>query len=535
MIACALAAGSYTVCVLSGTATSIKAPFLLAVYAGCAAALAFVARARRAERRAWALLAIAAAGYGLSASEYALDPRAAELFPSYRDAGLFLFYPLAVAGFVALIRARQVARANSLVWVDAAGAGLVLAAVGMQFLSKAHPAAPAAAAVFSEQALYVIGDLVFAGFIAAASALNHWRGGRAFGLLAAGSGLLATADLSFAASPRLGEAAAVAAQILWPWAMIAVAAAGLPRVEIAEPRETPLLEVLAIPAGSVVFAAILLVGQSHSGPLSGELRTLCAAALLAAVVRFSLTVATNTKLLAQARRQGMHDELTQLPNRGLLLDRAAHALEGIGRDCECVALLFLDLDGFKLLNDSFGHAEGDKVLRQVARRLAAALRPTDTVGRLAGDEFVGICCLHEADEALFVAERLARAVAEPMTLDGEAISISASVGIAVTSKPDYGAENLLAEADTAMYRAKRRGRGIELYGRDPEESPSKRLQLALELRRAVANEDLTLAFQPIFHIPSGQISEVEPLVRWKHPVLGPVSPGIFIRSQRHSA
>jgi diguanylate cyclase (GGDEF)-like protein len=230
----------------------------------------------------------------------------------------------------------------------------------------------------------------------------------------------------------------------------------------------------------------------------------------------------------EAVHQATHDPLTGLPNRSLVLDRLDQALFRAGRTGARVTVLFADLDRFKVVNDSFGHSTGDGVLLTVADRLLAAVRPHDTVGRLAGDEFVVVCEDLTDNEAALVAERVAAAVAEPIVLDGRETVITASIGIA-HAEPGTRAEDILRDSDVAMYRAKERGRArIELFDAELRRRMLARLEMERSLRSAIADGELRLAYQPIVCFDDWRVVAAEALVRWQHPERGVVQPAEFI-------
>jgi diguanylate cyclase (GGDEF)-like protein len=229
-----------------------------------------------------------------------------------------------------------------------------------------------------------------------------------------------------------------------------------------------------------------------------------------------------------AIRQAHHDSLTGLPNRTLVLERLSHALVRARRNDARVAVLFVDLDRFKLVNDSLGHSIGDEVLVEVADRLRASVREGDTVARLAGDEFVVLCEDVDGLEVLHVAERVAQAVAQPIPLYGRDTVITASIGIAYAD-PSSQAEDVLRDSDVAMYRAKERGRArIELFDRLMRKQTLERIEIEHALRRAMREDELRLHYQPIFSADPLELVAVEALVRWQHPDRGLVAPDEFI-------
>ncbi|HUZ19013.1 MAG TPA: EAL domain-containing protein [Acidimicrobiales bacterium] len=231
----------------------------------------------------------------------------------------------------------------------------------------------------------------------------------------------------------------------------------------------------------------------------------------------------------QLTYHALHDELTGLPNRVLFFDRLTVAL-GRARRHAPVAVLFLDLDRFKLVNDSLGHDAGDQLLVQVAARLSSALRESDTIARFGGDEFVVLCeDVVSADEVVGVAERLSQSLAAPIALaDGE-VFITTSIGIAFSEGPDQTPQALLRDADAALYRAKELGRGgYELFNEQMRARAVERLATVNALHRAIERDELLLYYQPIVELVSGSIVGMEALVRWQHHERGLVPPTEFI-------
>jgi diguanylate cyclase len=233
--------------------------------------------------------------------------------------------------------------------------------------------------------------------------------------------------------------------------------------------------------------------------------------------------------------QALHDTLTGLPNRALFLDRLKLALARAERRQSSVAVLFLDLDRFKLINDSLGHDAGDRVLIDVGARLQKALRPGDTVARFGGDEFTALCEDVPSERAvLAIAERMSQAVGMPFPLGhGEVDTfLTVSIGIAM-AEGDVSqtglAESLVRDADAAMYRAKERGKSrVELYDARLRERAVRRLSIESALYRALERDELRLHFQPQIDLASGRIVSWEALLRWEHPERGLLEPGEFI-------
>ncbi len=226
----------------------------------------------------------------------------------------------------------------------------------------------------------------------------------------------------------------------------------------------------------------------------------------------------------------LHDELTGLPNRALFFDRLRQCLQAERRNGRLTAVLFCDLDNFKLVNDTLGHSVGDQLLRDVGTRIQHLLRPGDTVARFGGDEFVVLATdLHSEEEVIFVAERLVRAVREPMVVGGADRVVTVSVGAAVASPLDDDPETVLSHADTALYRAKALGRDrAEVFDADLQQLAHDRLDLESALRAAVHAEQLQLHYQPQVDVATGEVTCVEALVRWHRPGVGLVPADVFV-------
>ena len=240
---------------------------------------------------------------------------------------------------------------------------------------------------------------------------------------------------------------------------------------------------------------------------------------------------------AELARQATHDALTGLPNRVLFERKTTEALERSKTTHSSVAVLFIDLDKLKHVNDTIGHAVGDQLIVTVARRLAAATRPSDLVARISGDEFVVLCeGLLDEQVALDVAERIRMSITGPLVLQGVEIEAGASIGVAMSTPELLNTESaadaavtLLRSADTAMYRAKQRGRGrSELYSEDMRTAAKARQTLASELEQALAGNQFAVVFQPIESAHTGRVVAAEALLRWNHPTRGLLAPGAFL-------
>lgn len=227
--------------------------------------------------------------------------------------------------------------------------------------------------------------------------------------------------------------------------------------------------------------------------------------------------------------RALHDPLTGLPNRLLFLDRVGVSLTRIERSFAPVAVFFIDLDRFKLVNDSLGHSVGDRMLIDIARRLRGAMRPEDTVSRFGGDEFTILGDNIDESAAKVVAERISSSLAKPFVIDGRELFANASIGVSICRDHRAQAEAMLRDSDAAMYRAKERGgSNFEIFEGGMRSRATARLALENDLRRAIEREELHLDYQPLVSLDTGRIFGVEALVRWNHPLRGLLAPGEFI-------
>ena len=231
----------------------------------------------------------------------------------------------------------------------------------------------------------------------------------------------------------------------------------------------------------------------------------------------------------QLEHQALHDALTGLPNRTLLIDRLNHALDFAKRERKPLGLLLLDLDRFKEVNDTLGHAVGDRLLRDVAQRLEEPIRRTDTIARLGGDEFaVLLPAVTDLERAFRVSQRIVDALQQPFWV--ESLSLEVGVSIGVSLYPDHADDEskLLQCADVAMYMAKENQTHIEIYSQDKDHNTIRHLTLTGELRKAIEDNQLSFEYQPTMNLQRDEISHVEALARWKHPTHGNIPPDEFI-------
>ena len=324
-----------------------------------------------------------------------------------------------------------------------------------------------------------------------------------------------------------GEAVALTLVAL---GLLGVAAFDPATSQVPEPRLQPLRPLPALQVGVLVGAVLLgpAMVALHIDRRDTLPTVVVVGGLLSGLVFAHLLHLVQGRAVIEHRAH--HDDLTGLPNRSLLGDRTTIALAHARRSGARCAVLFVDLDRFKKVNDSLGHAVGNLLLTSVAQRLRGVIRAGDTVARLGGDEFVVLLAhIDAADEAAAVAENILAAFAEPFIVGRHRLFSSPSIGIAVSPDDGDSAEGLLKAADIAMYRAKQRGRQTFcIFDRSMNDEVHERLELESELHTAVERGQLCLHYQPKIHLPTGRVTGVEALLRWDHPELGLLEPSRFI-------
>jgi diguanylate cyclase (GGDEF)-like protein len=295
---------------------------------------------------------------------------------------------------------------------------------------------------------------------------------------------------------------------------------------IALHSRAPLLRTLRIGFPNHAFLSLVLLAAA---PLVAVVMGARSVWLVLLFVVPLAAIYANAEVSGQREHQAHHDELTGLSNRKLLIRTTADALAQAAASGSKAGFLLLDLDRFKEVNDTLGHAVGDRLLRIIAHRLTHSVRPGDLVARLGGDEFaVLLPSVREVESAREVAARLRAALSEPIRLEGMSFDIEASVGIAIYPDDATGFEQLMQRADVAMYLAKERRSGVERYLADSDRNSPTRLALLGDLRRGLDRGELELHFQPKVLLENGQAAGVEALVRWQHPTRGLMTPDEFI-------
>jgi diguanylate cyclase (GGDEF)-like protein len=446
--------------------------------------------------------------------------------PSIADAFYLVYFPLAWVAIVLFIRGAT-RRLISVNWLDGAVAGLGAAAVCAAFAFKAieHSTGlgPLATAV---NLAYPVGDVLLLLVVAGGTVVLIGRRRAPWLLLATGITLNVAGDTMNLVHSSAGADLGTALNgIAWPASILLMSIAMWlrpgPANLLAPPRETGFgFPALAAAAG----LAILLLGtMGHVNRVAVGLAT---ATLLAVVLRTGMSVRGLRALTKERHWQSVTDHLTGLGNRRRLSEVLDAFFTGRLDGERRLAFLFIDLDHFKEVNDSFGHAAGDKVLRALGDRLSGSLRESDLLVRVGGDEFAAVLIDADAERAAATADRLGATLQEPFAIDALSVQIGASIGIALAPGDADDTPSLVHCADVAMYRAKLASAPFAFYEADLDSGD--RLGLAEELRQAIEQDQLTLHFQPQLHLRSGSVVKVEALVRWPHPTLGLIPPLQFL-------
>jgi diguanylate cyclase (GGDEF)-like protein len=509
----------------SALVSAVEYSVFIAVLTGTTVARALIFRE---DRAAWSCLAAGLTCYLAGFAVYALhhERQLGHPRPSWADVAWMGFYPLVYAALVLMLRAR-VRQLSASTWLDGLVAGLTAAAVAVAVaVGDVARSSDGSAAGVVASVVYPIADTLLLLLIAGAFTVIGRGAGAAWWWLSAGMACYAGTDVFYALAVADGSVAGSSwLDLGWGAAVTCFGVAAL---------QQPGNRVATRPSGSaglvvpglcaLTALALLFHGYLHPGdPVAG---VLAVGAVLAALTRMTLT-SREARALAESRRQARTDELTGLPNRREVyeaLGRADADLAAGGR----LAVLVIDLNRFKEINDSFGHTAGDALLRQVGPRLTERLRSGDLLGRLGGDEFVVLAPGLDEDEALALADRLRLGMQRAFGFAGMNLTVDASIGVAVGPGQHTSAEELLQLADLAMYAAKAGRDGAALYDDTRHGQARYRLELVEQLRAGIAGGELVLHYQPKLDLRTGRVDAVEALVRWAHPGRGLLHPDAFI-------
>src|SRR4051812_38293192 len=476
------------------------------------------------DRRAWLCLAAAVAAYTVGTAGYEIVGRGGPVLvrPDWFDAGFMAFYPLVCAALFLMLRAR-LRQLTSGMWLDGVVTGLTAASVATALaLGESLQESGGTTLV----GVYPIADLLLLVLLAGALAVIGRGAGAVWWLLTGGIALFVLTDTVYAY--RVVQGTYEVGGVLdtgWGLAFLCFGLAACHAPRQGGTRGFDGVRALVVPGICALTALVLLlVGYSRqSDVLAGALAF---GAVLAALARTVLTF-REVQGLADSRRQARTDELTGLPNRRSVFETltTTDVRLASGRG---VAVVVLDLDRFKEINDSLGHTIGDALLRQVGPRLTRELREEDLLARLGGDEFVVLVEDLDAAGATALAGRLRTQLQQPFLVGGMSLTIDASVGVAIGPDHSAAAEELLQLADLAMYSAKGARTGVAVFDEERDGGGRHRLEAVEQLRRGIAGGELVLHYQPKLALSSGGGDGVEALVRWQHPTRGLLFPDAFI-------
>ena len=499
-----------------------------------ASILCFVAAAGRRRGRAIPLV-LGAALLAWTLGDIALTIEAlggaAPPTPSWADVFYLAFYPLTYVALVLVMR-KALRELLPATWLDGVIAGLGAAALcaAFAFHSVLHSVGGDSLAVATNLA-YPVGDVLLLALVVGGTALLPTMRKTQWLLLASACALNAAGDTFnlLQSSGHVSHIGSVVNGIAWPAAILMMSMSVWVRPGRADPmaRTTPpgfLLPGLGASAG----LALLFIDKLR--PVDGIALGLATATLVVVGIRLALSVRGLRSLTEERHRQAVTDELTGLGNRRQLL----HLLNAFFTDQadpaapeRQLAFLYVDLDHFKEINDSFGHSTGDELLRQLGPRLSESLRGSDVLVRLGGDELGVVLVDTDPAYATDVAQRLMAKLEQPFNLDGVNVRIGASIGIAIAPTDATDAAGLMRCADVAMYRAKLERSAFQIY-REGIDDTGNRLHLVDELRVAVEERQFVLHYQPQVNLRTGEIASVEALIRWPHPRLGMIPPLEFL-------
>jgi diguanylate cyclase (GGDEF)-like protein len=478
-------------------------------------------------------------------------------FPSIADPFHLAFYPFLVAGMLLLIHERDEGRDGNAL-IDALIVTVALATLLWVYLIAPYVDSRSGSLLSSLTSIaYPMMDILVLGVVARVAAGSHRRE-PAFVLLLSGAVVLLLSD-AFHGLRLLDGGYDTGGILDTGWAiyyvLLGTSALHPSMRQLSEPGPEPdghltrarlaLLTCASFTAPLLIFVRVAVSDHLDIYVLVGASAVMFALVLLrmAGIVRrneelavqmVALTEETVSKaFLAELEHQAFHDTLTGLPNRALFRNRVEHALASQRRDHLPVAVLFLDVDDFKNVNDSLGHAAGDEVLQELGRRLEDCMRPVDTAARLGGDEFAIL--IHDAEselQSVEIAHRVMDKIEAPIALPSRDVTLATSIGIAFSDQnmiSSRDAEELLRNADAAMYMAKENGKGhYQIFQPEMHVKALARLELKTDLQRALDCGEFTLRYQPIMDLARGDMAGMEALVRWEHPTRGTVLPLEFV-------
>jgi diguanylate cyclase (GGDEF)-like protein len=487
-------------------------------------------------RRSFALVAAAVTTYSAGNVLWItwLSHMARPPVPSVADLLWLSFYPLAAAGIVGLTGIRGRNRPPVGVWLDGIVAGSGLAAIGAAIIVPTVLSGHGSAATLAMQLTFPVGDLLLVGLVVGIIALRGWRIDRGWAGLGAAFALLATADLLDAM--QAGATAGRPSAITNLTYLLALSALAFTAWQVPPSRPEPKFaswSVLLVPSG-FMCAALGLLLLDHLQRLSALPFSLATVTMLAGISRMVVAF-RDARGLAEARRLAGTDDLTALPNRRRFMALTGEAIAASRASGRGLAVLMLDLDNFKQLNDTLGHYAGDELLRKIGPRLQHALRHLHTIGRLGGDEFAILVHPAPGEAAIVrIAQAILEALREPFTVSELSLRVTGSLGIATFPEHARDAAELMRHADIAMYQAKTSRDRYEFYAHERDTHSLERLSLAAELAAALAGDAIEVHYQPKADGRTRRIVGVEALARWRRADGRLAPPSEFVGPAEHA-
>ncbi len=475
----------------------------------------------------WAVVSFAGALCAWALGDIAWSLQSSHSTPSVADGFTLLFYPMACVALFLLVRS-ELGPIKPSALLDGAIASLGTAAICTAFVLDGAVSAvagtPASGAV---NLAYPIGDVVLLALAVGATAMVPRHPVRTL-LFAGGCALMGLGDIAslYRSSPALHQTTVLLLNLLWPAAFVIMTVSiwlrpnTTPRALIFERATRLIILTLVLVAG----IAILVLGNLQA--MSAVALGLAGATLFAGAARMALSLREQRALNDTRHHDAVTDELTGLGNRRRLLDELEQALTALREgtsQTNGLALLLIDLDHFKEINDSFGHQTGDALLRQIGPRIRQVVRRNDLVARMGGDEFAVLLYGADAFKATTVAQRITTLLEQPIDVSTASLHVGASIGVALAPHHAENAADLIRCADIAMYRAKNERGSFDVY-ESALDDESDRFALIEDLRLAMSDRSLVLHYQPEIDLRTGKVITVEALLRWPHPTLGLIPP-----------
>jgi diguanylate cyclase (GGDEF)-like protein len=520
---------------IDATAWPLRNTFSLAVGVLCVMRAVLI----RGDRAPWALLGGGLILYGAATlcswvTGYVIEGKQQAIPPSVIDAGWLAFYPACYAAVVLLLRHRLLRLPRSLLLdalVGLLGVAALTTGLGV-VMRRREPELGLGDLLIA--LVYPLADLLLALLVISVFGLLGRRAGRVWWLLGCGLLCFVAADTALASQTATdgGFAPGGPSDFLWALSQLLLGLAAWQRQPRTSPARAAGWGIMLVPTVLALTAlGILVAGATVRLPTAAVLLAACT--VVAALARAGLTF-VEMQRLAESKALALTDDLTGRPNRRGLDERLRAAIADAAGAGHALTLLLLDLDRFKLVNDSLGHQVGDEVLIEVSGRIATALRPGDLVARLGGDEFAVLLERTDRAGAMLVADRVRAALDDYVQVGTLTVPVRASIGAAVYPEQAASAGELLRRADIAMYAAKRRHTGVEHYDPRADDASLVELTLTEALRVGISGDQIEAHYQPKLEIVTGRVRSVEALARWNHPERGLLAPVSFVRLAEHA-